>query len=1316
MIRIVFISILFCVLSCPLVSQAYYLNYGTGSLQSMEIANGGYGCETEYIGYINIWSLTMTPENELLQWDINNNARLLNVDLDNASLSLYYEFDSNLIPSGWGHFQCMVSVGGGIFYAGNRSLAGPSGRLWKLDINDGSVIEIGNTGYSIIGDLALFNGEIYYYTMGSGNNVGIVRVDLTDPGNSELVTLLPDNIWVGGLTASPYCNTLVGVEFTSYNIILINLIDGAITTVCSPGNNTQTINSMLEFDDLSGCDVSLDLDVDDSSGADEADYNSSEVTCLSQIAVVADEDVRMFYDDFIDVMTIQITGFVPDGISEIIDITGSVPNIDVSGQGTEVLTLSNAGGAKSTDFIDALHLVRYSNNALQPTGGQRTIEVQFTTASGAMSNVAIAFIQVNELSALDVDLGPDQMICEGESITLDAGSFLFPTYQWSSGETSQTISTMLTGEYSVTVSNNFKCPDADTVLVTILPTITVALTGDTEVCNNESATLTLNTNAPFPITVEIQPNPGLPLVFDDVVGTYSFTDTPQSTTTYTITDVTPSSPACIEIPDPEQVISVFPAYSPIFDVSICDGDSVWLGFYWETIAGMYEYGFNSMHGCDSIVTTNISILPAVMIQAQAQTCDLSATGVFITNINNPNGCDTVLTTTVTLLAVDTTFVNALSCNLSQIGASQDTLTGTDGCDSLIITTTGYIPPVDTTFLFLETCDSSLVNVINHVAIGVDGCDSIVVTTTTYRAGDTTYVNETSCDSSEVGVINHGYTGTDGCDSLVILTVTFALGDTTYLFATSCDLSDVGVTSSTITGVDGCDSTLITTITISEQDSVFLTGTTCDPMQAGVTTEALINQFGCDSIVTTTITLLPSDTTYLSDASCTAADTGVVTTHYMNQYGCDSMVITTVALLPSDQTFLNETTCLSSEAGMFITSHLNQYGCDSIVTLTVALISADTTELFFKTCDPAQIGVINHTTTGSDGCDSVIVEITELFPLPILEVQSAIDYNGFDISCTDEPDGSAIAIITGIAPFSYLWSTTETDQQITGLSAGDYAITITDGNGCTSNDVITLEQPEELRMGFEVSKPDCFDQALGTITVDALGGVPPYSYAIDGGLFQDSPVFNALGDGIYQLTVMDANGCTAADIISIDVPLMIHVDLGADQTISTGDTTLIEAIVNLPFDSISTINWNGLDTSACANCLTQVVAPLITTAYSVSVTSVDGCGDADTMNLSVITKQHLYIPNIFSPNGDGINDVLQIGADDGVREISAMEIYDRWGNFVFGFRHKTPDDPEAHWDGLFKGQALNPGVFTYKAVIEFKSGEQEVRYGDVTMVR
>ena len=341
-----------------------------------------------------------------------------------------------------------------------------------------------------------------------------------------------------------------------------------------------------------------------------------------------------------------------------------------------------------------------------------------------MSNVAIAYIQVNELPSLVVDLGPDQMICEGDAATFNAGH-PGATYQWSNSETTQTISTADDGQYIVTVNNGVVCPGTDTAELVTIPLITVALTGDVEICDNQSATLTLNTNAPFPITVEIQADPGSPFTFDDVVGNYSFTDLPQENTTYTITSVTPSMEACITVTDVEQVIDVYPAYNHSFDVSICDGDSVWLGFYWETEAGVYENTFNTEHGCDSIVTTNISILPAVMIQLQADTCDPAATGVFITTIDNPTGCDTVVTTTVSLIPADTTLITQSTCVWSQSGTHTDTLTNQAGCDSLIINEVIYIPPADTTILTEMTCDSSLLGTFYDTLSGMTGCDSII---------------------------------------------------------------------------------------------------------------------------------------------------------------------------------------------------------------------------------------------------------------------------------------------------------------------------------------------------------------------------------------------------------------------------------------------------------------------------------------------------------------------------------------------------------------------------------------------------------------
>ena len=1289
-------------------AQTYFL---TGSINNFKSNSdmSSCSCSFEWISpSYGTTGITLTPDTILVE---NGNGYLWEIDTITGVETTIFTPPPLPPPEYW-HLRSLVSVGGGVYYG----MTFPESELYRLNTNSGSFTYMGTSGIDLVGDLALFDGNIYYSTYG-----GIVLLDTSNLNNNSIVVTFPINYVIGGLTASPFCNTLLGIGayINSFEaeIVLINLIDGTISTVCQlPEWSIDFITSIREFTPPSVCEITLDLDCNDSSGATGADYNSSPVTCLMRQAPVADEDVRMFYDDWIEEMTIRVTGSVPDGLDEWIDMTGTVPGIDISGQGTDLLTLSNAGGAKSSDFIDALHLVRYVNSALSPTAGLRTIEVQFSTASGSMSNVGVAYVEVNAVPALVVDIGPDQLICEGSSAFFDAGSFPGGVYQWSSGQMTQTITAVNDGTYIVTVSDATHCPGTDTAEVVTIPLISIALTGDVVICDNQSATLTLNTNAPFPVTVEIQADPGSPFVFDDVVGNYSFTDLPQQNTTYTITSVTPSQEACIEITDSVQIIDVYPTYQQMVDVSICDGDSVWLGFYWETEAGMYENTFNTIYGCDSIVTTTITILPAVMLQVQKDTCDASAVGVFVTTIDNPNGCDTVVTTTISLLPTDTTVITQSTCVWSDAGVYLDTLINRAGCDSLVIHHTIYIPPGDTTVLPVMTCDSSLLGVFYDTLSAASGCDSIVVRNVTYILTDTTYQSGTSCIPGQIGVFETWYADAQGCDSLVITTVTMGVGDTTMVHRTSCDSTQIGVSQHITTGVDGCDSLVITTITYSAQDSTFLSSSTCDPAGAGVFVTQWTNQFGCDSIVTETITLLPSDTTSESSTTCDPSMAGVFVNTLSNQYGCDSIVTETVVLLPNDAIVLSSTTCVASEAGVFVSTLTNQYGCDSIITETITLLPGDTTHYQQFTCDPAQTGSMETLYMTQDGCDSLVIETTSLLPPPQVTLESIVDYNGYDVSCTGDADGGVMAVVSGISPYTYLWSTNATDQQITGVAAGDYAVTITDGNGCSASEVITLTEPSGLMMRFEVTEPDCFDQALGIIRVEASGGVPPYRFAKDGGVSQTSDLFDSLGDGIYLFTVTDANGCTREDLIAIDAPLQITVDLGSDQNISLGDTTEIQAIVNLPLDSISAIGWTGIDSSGCENCLYQIVAPVITTAYSITVSSVDGCSDRDTMTVSVTSDQHLYIPNIFSPNGDGINDVLKWDANNGVKEIALMEIFDRWGNHVFGFSHKTDDDVAGRWDGTFKGERLNPGVFTYRAVVAYVTGKTEVKYGDITLVR
>ncbi len=118
----------------------------------------------------------------------------------------------------------------------------------------------------------------------------------------------------------------------------------------------------------------------------------------------------------------------------------------------------------------------------------------------------------------------------------------------------------------------------------------------------------------------------------------------------------------------------------------------------------------------------------------------------------------------------------------------------------------------------------------------------------------------------------------------------------------------------------------------------------------------------------------------------------------------------------------------------------------------------------------------------------------------------------------------------------------------------------------------------------------------------------------------------------------------------------------------------------------------------------------------TVKTLDGCVDSDTMIIYIEKNIDIYVPNIFSPNGDNINDRLLISAGPFVQEIASFVVYDRWGNMVYFSQHFLPNDSNSAWNGMLNGRSLDPAVFTYQMIAVFKDGREETRVGDVTLVK
>jgi len=112
----------------------------------------------------------------------------------------------------------------------------------------------------------------------------------------------------------------------------------------------------------------------------------------------------------------------------------------------------------------------------------------------------------------------------------------------------------------------------------------------------------------------------------------------------------------------------------------------------------------------------------------------------------------------------------------------------------------------------------------------------------------------------------------------------------------------------------------------------------------------------------------------------------------------------------------------------------------------------------------------------------------------------------------------------------------------------------------------------------------------------------------------------------------------------------------------------------------------------------------------------GCLDQDALSIRVDIDADIFVPNVFSPNGDGINDHVTVFTDKRVKKVVYLEIFDRWGNMVFKANDFAPNDPLKGWDGTFKDKPMNPAVFAYIAQVELINGQTINKKGDITLVR
>jgi len=324
----------------------------------------------------------------------------------------------------------------------------------------------------------------------------------------------------------------------------------------------------------------------------------------------------------------------------------------------------------------------------------------------------------------------------------------------------------------------------------------------------------------------------------------------------------------------------------------------------------------------------------------------------------------------------------------------------------------------------------------------------------------------------------------------------------------------------------------------------------------------------------------------------------------------------------------------------------------------------------------------------------------------------------NISCANEANGYIqVSPTGGTQPYSYTWSKGGyTDSTESNLGPGNYIITVTDANGCSVSVSDSLSAPPLISfLSIESDPASCPDSADGHIAVSATGGTPgdtvPYTYSIDGVNYSANNNFYNLAAGTYTVYVKDGQGCILDTAIVVTQPYPVTVSITpTDSLIVLGATIELFSIINNPTgESINSYAWTPSAGLSCLDCPNPYSSPYQNIQYYLTVNYGKNCTTTATNTIEV-QKAGVYIPNAFTPNGDGINDVFEVFGTT-LYSVS-MKIFNRWGEKIFD----SEDNQWATWDGTYKGVMQPPGVYVYYVTLVFLDGTTSTREGSVTLIR
>lgn len=909
------------------------------------------------------------------------------------------------------------------------------------------------------------------------------------------------------------------------------------------------------------------------------------------------------------------------------------------------------GGNNGSATVTATGGTAPYNYAWSPSGGTGTnatglIAGTYTvTVTDNIGCVATATVTIAEPSALSAAITASTdptcaTVCDGTAQVTATGGTPPYTYLWSTGGTTDTETGMCAGAATVTITDANGCAELVNVTLTDPPVLTAAIVGVDATCNgvcDGSADLTVGGGTP-PYTYLWNNAETSEDVATLCAGTYDVTVTDANGCTAT---------ANVVIGEPT-AITLTPA-SLNANCGAADGEvSV-------TAAGGtpgYTYNWEDATATQVGTTATVTGLPA---------------GAYTVTVTDANGCtETAVATIVDNAAGTATAVvdNHVTCNgvcdgqatvtaaggtapytyLWSSGGSAATETGLcAGTHSVDVTdANGCVASASVTITEPTALTAAITATTDVTCNGVCDGDALVTVTggtlpytyswtsggntdteTGLCAGthDVTVTDANGCFITVTATITEpvaltaSIVGTDAtcngvCDGAGDLTVAGGTAPYTYAWTSGQTSEDVaglcaGNYDVTVTDANGC--TVTANVIVAEPVALTVTTTPTDANCGQADGQACATPAGGtapytylwnDGQTTQCATGLPagSYTVDITDNNgCTVQ--GTVTINDLGGGTATASVVSNVTIAG---------TC-DGEATVVMAGGTPPYTYDWQDNLGASI--GQTTVNATNLCAGDYCVVV----TDAVGCTSTAcITITEPTAL-------TVTITGVDLLCNGICDGSTdITVTGGVPPYTYLWNTTATAEDLTGLCAGTYDVTVTDANGATGTANITLTEPTALSVtNTSVIHVSCFGACNGSVGINIAGGTPAYTYdwvddATGMSVGTTQSVSN-LCTGNYTVTVTDANGCIITSTVTVNEPGPIVLTPSSTNS-NCGQADGSVAVVATGGTGVfTTYEWYDANPTLVGN--TATVNNLPSGTYTVNVFDNNGCLETTTVTIN-----------------------------------------------------------------------------------------------------